>query len=222
MLAGKHQNKSKVEVSGFFFYVVSCPFYCSGICICPHVSLCDRKYEEMQASFELGLGRYKIDMRNRADRTQTHTHSCADLEISSVSVVTEEGPSRRVGIRWTKLECKDTKLMPTDDSSCHSQTDTCHTCFILFQPPATTFFLKTSMQILHSVCQLHASVKTCGQTVSDLLMQDFRSCSCKLWYKIWAKSPGNDSLYCTHQNHHWILLAIDPENALYHNHRKTG
>lgn len=100
MLAGKHQNKSKVEVSGFFFfffYVVSCPFYCSGICICPHVSLCDRKYEEMQASFELGLGRYKIDMRNRADRT--HTHSCADLEISSVSVVTEEGPSRRVGIR---------------------------------------------------------------------------------------------------------------------------
>lgn len=75
MLAGKHQNKSKVEVSGFFFfYVVSCPFYCSGICICPHVSLCDRKYEEMQASFELGLGRYKIDMRNRADRTHTHTH----------------------------------------------------------------------------------------------------------------------------------------------------
>lgn len=100
--------KAKLKSLGFFFfYVVSCPFYCSGICICPHVSLCDRKYEEMQASFELGLGRYKIDMRNRADRTHTHTHSCADLEISSVSVVTEEGPSRRVGIRWTKLECKE-------------------------------------------------------------------------------------------------------------------
>lgn len=87
MLAGKHQNKSKVEVSGFFFYVVSCPFYCSGICICPHVSQYDRKYEEKQACCQLGLGIYKIDMRNRADRTYTHTHRCADLEISSVLVV---------------------------------------------------------------------------------------------------------------------------------------